>query len=112
VAWFDQVLADIGDGQSLAQSLSTFSGHMRRLRAVLAHATRRSLVLLDEARHPAGACHADPPETSLAEAALPRPASPSSPQSLLQKLQPRWAVAEKEALSHFVLDPSMCIYTE
>lgn len=37
--WFDQVLADLGDGQSLQQSLSTFSGHVRRIRNVLAAAT-------------------------------------------------------------------------
>ncbi|EIE19595.1 P-loop containing nucleoside triphosphate hydrolase protein [Coccomyxa subellipsoidea C-169] len=49
VAWFDMVLADVGDGQSLQQSLSTFSGHIRRVRAILAALTRRSLVLLDEA---------------------------------------------------------------
>eukprot|EP00887_Chlorella_sp_A99_P006230 scaffold3.g6230.t1 len=46
--WFDRVLADLGDGQSLQQSLSTFSGHVRRIRGVLAAATPRSLVLLDE----------------------------------------------------------------
>ncbi|CAL8471247.1 g10789 [Coccomyxa elongata] len=49
VAWFDAVLADVGDGQSLQQSLSTFSGHIRRVRAILAAITPRSLVLLDEA---------------------------------------------------------------
>lgn len=48
VAWFDSVLADVGDGQSLQQSLSTFSGHIRRVRAILAAVTPRSLVLLDE----------------------------------------------------------------
>ena len=48
VVWFDMVLADVGDGQSLQQSLSTFSGHIRRVRAILAALTRRSLVLLDE----------------------------------------------------------------
>ncbi|KAL4458289.1 hypothetical protein ABPG75_013154 [Micractinium tetrahymenae] len=46
--WFDRVLADLGDGQSLQQSLSTFSGHVRRIRNVLAAATPQSLVLLDE----------------------------------------------------------------
>ena len=46
--WFDRVLADVGDGQSLQQSLSTFSGHVRRLRLMLAAATPASLALLDE----------------------------------------------------------------
>lgn len=39
--WFDRVLADLGDGQSLQQSLSTFSGHVRRIRNVLAAATQQ-----------------------------------------------------------------------
>jgi DNA mismatch repair protein MutS2 len=34
VAWFSRVLADIGDAQSLQQSLSTFSGHIRRIKQV------------------------------------------------------------------------------
>jgi DNA mismatch repair protein MutS2 len=46
--WFDQVLADIGDEQSLQQNLSTFSGHIRRIQAMVETLTPSSLVLLDE----------------------------------------------------------------
>ena len=45
---FAPVLADIGDEQSIAASLSTFSGHLCRVRAILAAADSRTLVLLDE----------------------------------------------------------------
>lgn len=46
---FARVHADIGDEQSIAASLSTFSGHLRRVVAILAAAGAGSLVLLDEA---------------------------------------------------------------
>lgn len=46
--FFDQVLADIGDEQSLEQSLSTFSSHIRRVTEIIGKATSHSLVLLDE----------------------------------------------------------------
>ncbi|KAF3787893.1 Endonuclease [Nymphaea thermarum] len=46
--WFDYVLADIGDHQSLEHNLSTFSGHVSRLCKILATASRQSLVLIDE----------------------------------------------------------------
>ena len=45
---YDSVYADIGDQQSIAQDLSTFSAHVSRLRTVLLRANKQSLVLLDE----------------------------------------------------------------
>jgi DNA mismatch repair protein MutS2 len=48
LAWPDRVYADIGDEQSLQESLSTFAGHLKRLKEMLEGATERSLVLIDE----------------------------------------------------------------
>ena len=45
---FDRVLADIGDEQSIAADLSTFSAHMLNLKSMLDVATERSLILVDE----------------------------------------------------------------
>jgi DNA mismatch repair protein MutS2 len=45
---FDRVLVDIGDEQSIAADLSTFSAHMLNLKAMLEAATPTSLVLVDE----------------------------------------------------------------
>ena len=46
--WFEEVLADIGDSQSIAENLSTFSAHIGRIKEMMERATARSLVLLDE----------------------------------------------------------------
>ena len=48
VCHFDEYLVDIGDEQSIEQSLSTFSGHMKRISGILDLAGHATLTLLDE----------------------------------------------------------------
>ncbi|MEA5552698.1 endonuclease MutS2 [Anabaena cylindrica UHCC 0172] len=73
--WFDKILADIGDEQSLQQSLSTFSGHIRRISRILE-------ALEDESGEEAGGREQGEGGDDFSQ--LPNPQSPvPSPQSLV-----------------------------
>lgn len=48
IPFYDQIFVDLGDEQSIEQSLSTFSSHMKKIVAITSSITSDSLVLLDE----------------------------------------------------------------
>lgn len=48
VPFFDRIFVDLGDQQSIERNLSSFSGHVLQLKAVLENLTPRSLILIDE----------------------------------------------------------------
>ena len=48
IGYFHNVLADIGDEQSLEQNLSSFSGHVSKIKDIIENANSKSLVLMDE----------------------------------------------------------------
>ena len=48
IGYFQNVLADIGDEQSLEQNLSSFSGHVSKIKDIIENANSKSLVLMDE----------------------------------------------------------------
>ncbi len=65
IGWFEPVLTDIGDEQSLVRSLSTFSAHVENLAAIVAASGGHALALLDEV-----AAGTDPEEGSALAAAV------------------------------------------
>lgn len=65
VGWFDHVLADVGDEQSISRSLSTFSAHVQKLGRILDAAAPHVLVLLDEV-----AAGTDPEEGAVLAASI------------------------------------------
>lgn len=48
IGYFHNVLADIGDEQSLEQNLSSFSGHVSKIKEIIENSSSKSLVLIDE----------------------------------------------------------------
>ncbi|NJN60158.1 MAG: endonuclease MutS2 [Coleofasciculaceae cyanobacterium RL_1_1] len=75
ICWFGQILADIGDEQSLQQSLSTFSGHIRRISRILATLPEPVIAGIDSPSRFIKASIATPELSELAES----PESPESP---------------------------------
>ena len=48
IGFFEDVLSDIGDEQSIEQNLSSFSGHVSKIKEIMENVNHRSLVLMDE----------------------------------------------------------------
>nr|MBP7739760.1 endonuclease MutS2 [Leptotrichiaceae bacterium] len=48
IGYFNSVLSDIGDEQSIEQNLSSFSGHVRKIKEIMEEADYKSLILMDE----------------------------------------------------------------
>lgn len=65
MGWFEPVLCNLGDAQSITSSLSTFSAHVAEIAAILQHSGQGTLVLLDEL-----AAGTDPEEGAALAAAI------------------------------------------